>query len=918
MQTMVEKVKNNLWGVFMRLSVAAAISCLLLTSLPAAESASAAIVKKTNIPPQGLDSALEEFAHERGLQLIYATDEVGTLRSPGARGDLSAADVLERLLQGTGLSYEFLDDKTVTVEPTATANTDEAMASQSPSAAPSADKSAAVPAESASPQQNSTDQDSASANEQGRRDATSQAVQLDEVVVTGTHIRGTEPVAPVLVFTRGDIEQNGFGTVDDLIKSLPENFNGGASTTTVGSISGGGNAVNSTEATGVNLRGLGNDATLVLLDGHRIAPGNISANFVDISMIPLSAVERVEIVPDGASAIYGSDAVGGVVNFILRKNFSGAETMVREDAVTSGGYRQFEAAQTAGTVWDGGSALLSYEYLDQKPLLAADRSYAHTLEPFDLVPPQIRHGVLLNADQSLAPGVDLFADATYSHRDSLNDYAVTGYQPLVEVIDVDAYTATLGTRVSLPYAMQLELSADYGGSRSHLEEYRLGGTPPSYVAATESSVVSLDAKLDGGVAWGILGGPLRYAVGAQFRRESVDQYYFVPSTEIGFAPSRTVTAAFGELEVPLLGPAEGVSGPGRLDLSLAARAERYSDFGYTTNPKVGLAWRPWPALKLRGTYGTSFVAPELNELNPKLTEAAAEPLPDPKNGGTTDTLLTFGGNAALQPQKATSWTLGADFQPQASAGPRASVSYYNIDYRDRIATLEDTGFSNLFLALVNEATLGPAIVQRNPSLALVQQLESSPVYFNYSGQANPTIGAIVSSRELNLSAVHTSGLDMDLSYKAMFSGLSSLEVGAAGTYILNFDDQFTTYTPKSSVVNTLFNPTHLKLRARTIVQHGGFNGALFLNYVSAYRDNTATGTVPVASWTTLDATFAYDFGKNRGPLSGLVARLGVTNLTNRAPPYIYNVTSAASGIYYDGANANPLGRIVYGQLVKRW
>jgi iron complex outermembrane receptor protein len=105
------------WGIFMRLSAVAAISCFMFASLSVAQHAAAAIRKETHISAQPLGSALEAFARDRNLQLIYATDEVGSLRSDGAAGNLSMGEALKRLLKGTGLSYEFLDDHTVTVQP---------------------------------------------------------------------------------------------------------------------------------------------------------------------------------------------------------------------------------------------------------------------------------------------------------------------------------------------------------------------------------------------------------------------------------------------------------------------------------------------------------------------------------------------------------------------------------------------------------------------------------------------------------------------------------------------------------------------------------------------------------------------------------------------------------------------------------
>ena len=220
------------------------------------------------------------------------------------------------------------------------------------------------------------------------RDAVASDQTPDAVPVTGTHIRGSSDSAfPITIYTRDAIEASGASTLQEFIQKIPQNFNGGASENTIASVTGGGNADNKVNATGVNLRGLGNDSTLVLINGHRVAPGNTEGNFVDLSMIPLYAVERIEIVTDGASAIYGSDAVGGVVNIILGRNLDGAETRVRYGSVTSGSAQDREVGQTVGHSWDTGSAQLIYDYLDRTPLGADSRSYTNTaIEPFNCFP----------------------------------------------------------------------------------------------------------------------------------------------------------------------------------------------------------------------------------------------------------------------------------------------------------------------------------------------------------------------------------------------------------------------------------------------------------------------------------------------------------------------------------------------------
>src|SRR6478735_8710308 len=144
------------------------------------------------------------------------------------------------------------------------------------------------------------------------------------VDVTGSNIKRIEGegALPVQVITRQEIEQVGIQTAMGVVERLSAN-----------SSIGGLNLQGSEGATGVgyaaaSLRGLGSARTLVLLNGRRLANTAFSGTSVDINSIPLSAIERVEVLTDGASAIYGTDAIGGVINFILRRDFTGAEVSV--------------------------------------------------------------------------------------------------------------------------------------------------------------------------------------------------------------------------------------------------------------------------------------------------------------------------------------------------------------------------------------------------------------------------------------------------------------------------------------------------------------------------------------------------------------------------------------------------------------
>ncbi len=153
--------------------------------------------------------------------------------------------------------------------------------------------------------------------------AQSQEQKLERITITGSNIRrtDTETVAPVEIITREEIEKSGKATVADVLRSIPANTGNSYSESFSNSFAPG--------AAGISLRGLGQKATLVLINGRRTAgygfAQNLQDSFVDLNSLPSSAIERIEVLKDGASAIYGSDAIAGVVNVILRKDFKGAE-----------------------------------------------------------------------------------------------------------------------------------------------------------------------------------------------------------------------------------------------------------------------------------------------------------------------------------------------------------------------------------------------------------------------------------------------------------------------------------------------------------------------------------------------------------------------------------------------------------------
>jgi iron complex outermembrane receptor protein len=190
--------------------------------------------------------------------------------------------------------------------------------------------------------------------------------EVEQVVVTGSNLRGVAPVGQNLVqVNRQAIETTAAVSVQDLLRQTVPQLNMFA------------NAGQEAGAFEPRLRSLGGSssaATLVLVDGHRISPGGGTFNTVaDPNVVPTGAVERVEVLPDGASAVYGSDAVAGVINVITRKNYNGAEASGQLGFADS--YRTRSGNLVFGHAWDGGSVIASYGYTFASDLFAGDRSF---------------------------------------------------------------------------------------------------------------------------------------------------------------------------------------------------------------------------------------------------------------------------------------------------------------------------------------------------------------------------------------------------------------------------------------------------------------------------------------------------------------------------------------------------------------
>ncbi|MEZ5274939.1 MAG: TonB-dependent receptor [Opitutaceae bacterium] len=257
-----------------------------------------------------------------------------------------------------------------------------------------------------------------------------ETVKLEEFVVTGSHIPTTETAydartAPVDIMTRKDFDELGYGTVEQVIQSMPY---------VQASVPVQNNQTGFTAAaSSVNLRGLGSDATLVLLNGRRVAPyprgtGGTTA-FIDIQSFPLAAIDQVEVLLDGASATYGADAVAGVVNIKTRRDFNGAELSVRYgNSTAQDDAMELMASGVYGLSTEDTKITVGLNYFKQNDMRHSDREYS-AVPPFlsSNASPlnfQISRAAALEAlgegGESLIPSSDLFFTSTWTNRESNN------------------------------------------------------------------------------------------------------------------------------------------------------------------------------------------------------------------------------------------------------------------------------------------------------------------------------------------------------------------------------------------------------------------------------------------------------------------------------------------------------------------
>ncbi|HWC19257.1 MAG TPA: TonB-dependent receptor, partial [Terriglobales bacterium] len=396
------------------------------------------------------------------------------------------------------------------------------------------------------------------------------------------------------------------------------------------------------------------------------------------------------------------------------------------------------------------------------------------------------------------------------------------------------------------------------------------------------------------------GGDARLAIGGELRREALYYNDVSYSTTLLVAePSRRIEAGFGELNIPLVGENNRLPGIYSLNLYGAGRWEQYSINGpfdgtgapeRTVNfdqvsPKLGLSWHPVQELKVRATYGKSFVAPQLNQLFKSVVGPYNFiPYTDPTTGATVFPNSFITGNPNLKPETAKSYTAGLDWKPTGSlTGLAASVNYNRIDFVDRIADALDYYGTALFFNL-------PGVVVRDAAGTIVQ----------------------VNLMPVNVATRFSESVDAQVTYD-LNTHVGHLNFGIAGTYTDNLRDDAGGGAPPVWLAGTQNGPMRVKARAWTGWSRNKYGFNLYANYSSSYTNTnfsspTALPPQSVEHYTTFDLNGFYELPK------GFSIRAGVRNLTNAAFPFINN----SQQVPWDSRIVDLRGRAIYLELSSKY
>jgi iron complex outermembrane receptor protein len=540
--------------------------------------------------------------------------------------------------------------------------------------------------------------------------ADTDADRLNEViVVTGTRAEGhTEATSslPIQVYDSGDLQASGFVDVGRALEAISPSINMSHSATSPSAAS----------TRSITMKGMSPDQVLVLVNGKRWqsssllvfnnAVGRGTAPY-DLGAIPLSAVERIEVLGDGAAAQYGSDAIAGVVNIILKSNGAGGAYTAQSGLTDKGDGWNYDLAGSEGMTLGGKGHLTvsgDIRYQDKTNRAVPDPRNHNILDQQLGDPRALDTGLAINGAYPLLPAADVYGSLIVSRRDSVSAPTFRtpgtsvlypkGFLPQVNPLIWNA-TGIVGVRATVGDGFNIDLSNSYGYNHSRFDVFNtanvsLGLNSPTefYSGALRYSEDTLNLTVSHDLPGNLL--PGHVAAGLEYRNEL---YQIMPGDPVsyerggaqgfpGFAPripvdnSRNAGSGFLDVEA---NPIHW------LTLGAAGRFDHYSDFGSALTWKGSARAELTEGVALRGSLGTGFRSPSLQQ---QYFSSVVSQI------NTTGALLRTGtyqvrdpiaqalGATPLRPEKSRDYSVGVTAQP--TAGLLLTADWYRIDVNDRI------------------------------------------------------------------------------------------------------------------------------------------------------------------------------------------------------------------------------------------
>ncbi|NVZ70212.1 TonB-dependent receptor domain-containing protein [Pseudomonas costantinii] len=639
-----------------------------------------------HIAPGPLDEVLLNISRQSG-QVISFTPQLGSYSSATVDGSLSAQQAVDAALKGTGLQVQVSPDGAFIIKE---------------GAAKSAQATSDLKAQTSA----------------------AKAPTLDRVVAIGTRrsdATALTSAAPVDVINAEELKQTGATSLNQALFQLLPSFNFPQNQS----------ATRGQNPKGASLRGLAPDQTLVLINGkrrHASAVVNISggvpfigAQPVDLDMIPISSIDHVEVLRDGASAQYGSDAVAGVVNIVLKERDSGGQLNTQ-----LGKYAQGDGFSKTTDGWYGlglpgdGFLTLSFNTLNNKPTDIGDKYVAggQLQDPRWGGAGRDKFNLAANAEIGLSDQWRLYSFATFGQDKSVNNTPpllannpnnVPGIYPGGTIpkyrYRYEDGALTVGTRYEDETLGRFDLSATYG--RDKHDELAFDTVNPSYglnsptkfnvaTLINDQTNLGLDYAKDLDVNWS--SHPLTVSAGIAYRHEQYrleqgdyESYSFggINGVQVGAVQASGLTPDdAGTYKRDVGGVYFGLEHQltDKFQVGLAGRTEHYSDFGSATTGKLSARYDFTPQVGLRATVNNSFRAPTLGQIGTSWTTTTNVDI----NGNPVLTRMLPADNPAaralgaepLKPEKSTNYSLGLVLRPIEQAS--LTIDAYQISIRDRL------------------------------------------------------------------------------------------------------------------------------------------------------------------------------------------------------------------------------------------